>query len=68
MNFKVADLTLADAGRHQIRLAEYEMPGLMELRREYGPEQPLKGARIAGSIHMTVQTAVLIETLVALGA
>ena len=68
MNFKVADLTLADAGRHQIRLAEYEMPGLMELRREYGPEQPLKGARITGSIHMTVQTAVLIETLVALGA
>ena len=68
MNFKVADLTLADAGRHQIRLAEYEMPGLMELRREYGPEQPLTGARIAGSIHMTVQTAVLIETLVALGA
>lgn len=68
MNFKVADLTLADAGRHQIRLAEYEMPGLIELRREYGPEQPLKGARIAGSIHMTVQTAVLIETLVALGA
>jgi len=68
VNFKVADLTLADAGRHQIRLAEYEMPGLMELRREYGPEQPLKGARIAGSIHMTVQTAVLIETLVALGA
>ena len=68
MNFKVADLTLADAGRHQIRLAEYEMPGLMERRREYGPEQPLKGARIAGSIHMTVQTAVLIETLVALGA
>ena len=68
MNFKVADLTLADAGRHQIRLAEYEMPGLMELRREYGTEQPLKGARIAGSIHMTVQTAVLIETLVALGA
>ena len=68
MNFKVADLTLADAGRHQIRLAEYEMPGLMELCREYGPEQPLKGARIAGSIHMTVQTAVLIETLVALGA
>ena len=57
MNFKVADLTLADAGRHQIRLAEYEMPGLMELRREYGPEQPLKGARIAGSIHMTVATA-----------
>lgn len=66
--FKVADLSLAEAGRHQIRLAEYEMPGLMELRREYAAEQPLKGARIAGSIHMTVQTAVLIETLTALGA
>ncbi|WJZ01912.1 adenosylhomocysteinase [Corynebacterium freiburgense] len=66
--FKVADLTLAEAGRHQIRLAEYEMPGLMELRREYAEEQPLRGARIAGSIHMTVQTAVLIETLTALGA
>lgn len=68
MEFKVRDLSLAEAGRHQIRLAEYEMPGLMELRREYGPEQPLAGARITGSIHMTVQTAVLIETLVALGA
>ncbi|WP_445440010.1 adenosylhomocysteinase [Corynebacterium argentoratense] len=67
-DFRVADLSLADAGRHQIRLAEYEMPGLMELRREYAEEQPLKGARIAGSIHMTVQTAVLIETLTALGA
>ncbi|MDO4686128.1 MAG: adenosylhomocysteinase [Corynebacterium sp.] len=66
--FKVADLTLAESGRHQIRLAEYEMPGLMELRREYADEQPLRGARIAGSIHMTVQTAVLIETLTALGA
>ena len=66
--FKVADLTLATAGRHQIRLAENEMPGLMALREEYGPTQPLKGARIAGSLHMTVQTAVLIETLVALGA
>ena len=68
MEFKVKDLSLAEAGRHQIRLAEYEMPGLMQLRREYAEEQPLKGARIAGSIHMTVQTAVLIETLVALGA
>ncbi len=68
LEYKVADLALAEAGRHQIRLAEYEMPGLMELRREYEAEQPLKGARIAGSIHMTVQTAVLIETLVALGA
>jgi hypothetical protein len=68
LEFKVADLQLAEAGRHQIRLAEYEMPGLMQLRAEYADEQPLKGARIAGSIHMTVQTAVLIETLVALGA
>ncbi len=68
LEFKVADLSLADVGRHQIRLAEYEMPGLMQLRAEYADEQPLKGARIAGSIHMTVQTAVLIETLVALGA
>ena len=68
MEFKVKDLSLAEAGRHQIRLAEYEMPGLMQLRSEYAEEQPLKGARIAGSIHMTVQTAVLIETLAALGA
>jgi len=66
--FKVADLALAEAGRHQIRLAEHEMPGLMALREEFGPAQPLAGARIAGSLHMTVQTAVLIETLVALGA
>ncbi len=66
--FKVADLALAEAGRHQIRLAENEMPGLMSLRDEFGPSQPLSGARIAGSLHMTVQTAVLIETLVALGA
>jgi adenosylhomocysteinase len=66
--FKVADLSLAEAGRHQIRLAENEMPGLMALREEYGPSQPLAGARIAGSLHMTTQTAVLIETLVALGA
>ena len=64
----VADLSLAEAGRHQLRLAENEMPGLMALREEYGPSQPLAGARIAGSLHMTVQTAVLIETLVALGA
>ena len=63
LEYKVRDLSLAEAGRHQIRLAEYEMPGLMELRREYGEEQPLAGAKIAGSIHMTVQTAVLIETL-----
>ncbi len=66
--FKVADLSLAEAGRHQFRLAENEMPGLMALREEFGPSQPLKGARIAGSLHMTVQTGVLIETLVALGA
>ncbi|NJC21755.1 adenosylhomocysteinase [Arthrobacter pigmenti] len=66
--FKVADLSLAEAGRHQIRLAEHEMPGLMALRREFGDSQPLKGARVAGSLHMTVQTAVLIETLTALGA
>ncbi|MFK3671603.1 adenosylhomocysteinase [Leifsonia aquatica] len=66
--FKVADLSLAAAGRHQLRLAENEMPGLMALREEFGPSQPLAGARIAGSLHMTVQTAVLIETLVALGA
>ncbi|MFK4729831.1 adenosylhomocysteinase [Agromyces mediolanus] len=66
--FKVADLSLAEAGRHQLRLAENEMPGLMALRAEFGASQPLAGARIAGSLHMTVQTAVLIETLVALGA
>lgn len=68
IEFKVADLSLAEAGRKQIRLAEHEMPGLMALREEYAAEQPLAGARIAGSIHMTVQTAVLIETLTALGA
>jgi adenosylhomocysteinase len=66
--FKVADLALAEAGRHQIRLAQHEMPGLMALREEFGKSKPLAGARIAGSLHMTVQTAVLIETLVALGA
>ncbi|KAF2412183.1 adenosylhomocysteinase [Microbacterium sp. B35-04] len=66
--YEVADLSLAEAGRHQLRLAENEMPGLMALREEFGASQPLKGARIAGSLHMTVQTAVLIETLVALGA
>ncbi|MEQ6896883.1 adenosylhomocysteinase [Microbacterium sp. KR10-403] len=68
LDYKVADLSLAEAGRHQLRLAENEMPGLMALREEFGPSQPLAGARIAGSLHMTVQTAVLIETLVALGA
>jgi len=65
---KVADLSLADYGRHLIRLAENEMPGLMAMREQFGPHQPLRGARIAGSLHMTIQTAVLIETLVALGA
>ena len=68
IDFKVADLALADFGRKEIRLAEHEMPGLMSLRREYADVLPLKGARISGSLHMTVQTAVLIETLVALGA
>lgn len=66
--YRVANLDLAEAGRHQIRLAENEMPGLMSLRAEFAESQPLAGARIAGSLHMTVQTAVLIETLVALGA
>src|SRR5690349_11574276 len=67
-DFKVADLSLADFGRKEISLAEHEMPGLMALRREYGPSQPLRGKKVAGSLHMTVQTAVLIETLTALGA
>ena len=67
-DFKVADLQLADFGRKEIQLAEHEMPGLMATRREYADRQPLAGARITGSLHMTVQTAVLIETLVALGA
>ncbi len=67
-DFKVADLSLAAFGRKEIQLAEHEMPGLMAVRREYASAQPLAGARIAGSLHMTVQTAVLIETLVALGA
>jgi adenosylhomocysteinase len=66
--YKIADPSLAESGRHQLRLAENEMPGLMALRAEFGGAQPLTGARIAGSLHMTVQTAVLIETLVALGA
>jgi adenosylhomocysteinase len=66
--FKVADLSLAEFGRKEIRLAEHEMPGLMAMREEYGSAQPLRGARITGSLHMTVQTAVLIETLTALGA
>ena len=67
-DFKVADLALADFGRDEIRLAEHEMPGLMAMRAEYGESKPLRGARITGSLHMTVQTAVLIETLVDLGA
>jgi adenosylhomocysteinase len=65
---KVADMSLAEWGRKEIRLAEAEMPGLMSIRAEYGPSQPLKGARVAGCLHMTIQTAVLIETLIALGA
>src|SRR6202020_83502 len=68
LDFKVADLSLADYGRRDIELSETEMPGLMSLRREYHDVQPLKGARISGSLHMTVQTAVLIETLTSLGA
>jgi adenosylhomocysteinase len=67
-DFKVADLKLADWGRKEIRIAETEMPGLMAIREEYAARQPLKGARISGSLHMTIQTAVLIETLKALGA
>src|SRR5699024_6347389 len=67
-DYKVADLSLAEFGRDEIRLAEHEMPGLMATRAEYGESKPLAGARIMGSLHMTVQTAVLIETLVALGA
>lgn len=68
LKHKVADMSLAEWGRKEIRLAEAEMPGLMAIREEYGPSQPLKGARIAGCLHMTIQTAVLIETLTALGA
>ena len=68
MDFKVADLSLADYGRAEIELAEHEMPGLMAMRERYGKDKPLAGARIAGSLHMTIQTAVLIETLTALGA
>src|SRR3954466_1834215 len=66
--YKVKDISLAEWGRKEIRLAEAEMPGLMSLREEYGVSQPLKNARIAGCLHMTIQTAVLIETLTALGA
>src|SRR5881392_2019354 len=67
-DYKVADIGLADFGRKEITLAEHEMPGLMAMREEFGAQKPLKGARISGSLHMTVQTAVLIETLVELGA
>src|SRR5256884_2648015 len=67
-DYRVADLSLAPWGRKEIELAEHEMPGLMSLRAEYTDAQPLQGARIMGSLHMTIQTAVLIETLVALGA
>ncbi len=68
MEYRVADLSLAEFGRKEISLAEHEMPGLMAMRSQFGESKPLAGARIAGSLHMTVQTAVLIETLVALGA
>src|SRR5204863_324123 len=67
-DFKVADLSLAEFGRKEITLAEHEMPGLMAMRAQYGESKPLQGARVAGSLHMTIQTAVLIETLTALGA
>src|SRR5688572_629739 len=67
-NFRVADLSLADWGRREIAIAESEMPALMAIRSEYAAQQPLKGARVTGSLHMTIQTAVLIETLKALGA
>ena len=67
-DFKVADLSLAAFGRKEIQLAEHEMPGLMQTRDEFAAAQPLRGARVTGSLHMTIQTAVLIETLVALGA
>ncbi|HPD53399.1 MAG TPA: adenosylhomocysteinase, partial [Bacteroidia bacterium] len=68
VKYKVKDISLAEWGRKEIKLAEAEMPGLMALRAEYGAQKPLKGARIAGCLHMTIQTAVLIETLVELGA
>jgi adenosylhomocysteinase len=66
--YKVKDISLAEWGRKEIRLAEAEMPGLMAIRKEFGPQKPLKGVRIAGCLHMTIQTAVLIETLIELGA
>ena len=67
-DFKVKDLSLGEWGRKEIMIAETEMPGLMALRKEFGPSKPLRGARIAGCIHMTIQTAVLVETLIELGA
>src|SRR5258707_13507106 len=67
-DYKVADLALADWGRKEISVAEYEMPGLMAIRKKYAPSTPLAGVRVTGSLHMTIQTAVLIETLVDLGA
>jgi adenosylhomocysteinase len=67
-DYKVADMSLADFGRKEMDIAETEMPGLMALRAKYGADKPLKGARVTGSLHMTIQTAVLIETLVELGA
>ena len=68
IQYKVKDIQLAEWGRREIKLAEAEMPGLMSLRKEFGDKKPLKGARIAGCLHMTIQTAVLIETLIELGA
>jgi adenosylhomocysteinase len=67
-DYKVRDISLAEWGRKEIKIAESEMPGLMAIRKEYGPSKPLAGAKITGSLHMTIQTAVLIETLVELGA
>ena len=68
LNYKVADMSLADWGRKEITIAEHEMPGLMSIRNKYAAEKPLAGVRVTGSLHMTIQTAVLIETLVSLGA
>ena len=68
LDYKIKDIGLADFGRKEIEIAEHEMPGLMALREKYGPSKPLAGVRIMGSLHMTIQTAVLIETLTALGA
>ncbi len=68
LDYKVADISLAGFGRKEIEIAEKEMPGLMSIRSKFGPLKPLKGARITGSLHMTIQTAVLIETLAELGA